>query len=586
MLGSGAVVVIAEGTDLLAAATNVLRFFRNESCGKCVPCRVGSTKAHDPAPTRSSRRRARRRRRGRIVELEETMRLTSICGLGQVALGPGDQRAGHAARRRRGAHTRSRGRHRISEVRRDRSREFFTVRSVVAGAGRVPAVAADPHRDGSPARPRARPRCRPRRWRAPHALPGFARSTVDGYAVRAADTYGAVRGPAGATSTSRATVRDGPPPTSRCARARRWRSRPAGAPRRRRRGRHGRVHPGADARHDRGAAAGRAGRGRGASRRGRRASAPSSRPPAGRCAPRTSACSPPPASPRWRSTRRPRVAIVSTGDEVVPPDTATLEPRPGARRHRLGAGRAGPRGRRRATAARDRARRRASALAPSRCEAAVCTSCDVVVVSQPGRRSAPATRPPPRRRRWARPASGATGWRSSRQADAARRLRRSAGDRAAGQPASALVVFRLVGLPVVRLRRRHHRPAAGADHGGAVSRGLPRPPAASTSCRCAITATASPTPLFGCSALLSLLTAPTATSWSPRPPPARRGTDGRRDAVQVGWPLPAAVLATSPFISDVPAAEALPPGRRPAPPPAVPSGSRRRACRLPRRSGG
>ena len=46
MLGSGALVVMAEGTDLLAAATNVLRFFRDESCGKCVPCRVGSSKAH------------------------------------------------------------------------------------------------------------------------------------------------------------------------------------------------------------------------------------------------------------------------------------------------------------------------------------------------------------------------------------------------------------------------------------------------------------------------------------------------------------------------------------------------------------
>src|SRR4029450_14011398 len=42
MLGSGAIVVMAEGTDLLAAAVNVLRFFRDESCGKCVPCRVGS----------------------------------------------------------------------------------------------------------------------------------------------------------------------------------------------------------------------------------------------------------------------------------------------------------------------------------------------------------------------------------------------------------------------------------------------------------------------------------------------------------------------------------------------------------------
>ena len=47
MLGSGAMVVVAEGTDLLAPATNVLRFFRNESCGKCVPCRVGSHKAHE-----------------------------------------------------------------------------------------------------------------------------------------------------------------------------------------------------------------------------------------------------------------------------------------------------------------------------------------------------------------------------------------------------------------------------------------------------------------------------------------------------------------------------------------------------------
>jgi NADH:ubiquinone oxidoreductase subunit F (NADH-binding) len=37
---------LAEGTDLLAAATNILNFFRNESCGKCVPCRVGSHKAH------------------------------------------------------------------------------------------------------------------------------------------------------------------------------------------------------------------------------------------------------------------------------------------------------------------------------------------------------------------------------------------------------------------------------------------------------------------------------------------------------------------------------------------------------------
>jgi formate dehydrogenase beta subunit len=97
MLGSGALVVLAEGTDLLAAATNVLRFFRDESCGKCVPCRVGSAKAHHilsdqlSAGGRPTGRDGRDGRDGndeRIAVLEETMRRTSICGLGQVALGP------------------------------------------------------------------------------------------------------------------------------------------------------------------------------------------------------------------------------------------------------------------------------------------------------------------------------------------------------------------------------------------------------------------------------------------------------------------------------------------------------------------
>jgi NADH:ubiquinone oxidoreductase subunit F (NADH-binding) len=85
MLGSGAAIFVAEGRDLLDLALCVTRFFRNESCGKCVPCRVGSEKAvaliektgcvseEDEALLRS---------------LHETMQQTSICGLGQVALGP------------------------------------------------------------------------------------------------------------------------------------------------------------------------------------------------------------------------------------------------------------------------------------------------------------------------------------------------------------------------------------------------------------------------------------------------------------------------------------------------------------------
>ena len=104
MLGSGAMVVIAEGTDLLAASTNVLRFFRNESCGKCVPCRVGSTKAHALLrETLDAGRPLDAERREDIFRLEETLRKTSICGLGQVALGPvvsvlGLDKGGAAAR--------------------------------------------------------------------------------------------------------------------------------------------------------------------------------------------------------------------------------------------------------------------------------------------------------------------------------------------------------------------------------------------------------------------------------------------------------------------------------------------------------
>jgi formate dehydrogenase beta subunit len=103
MLGSGAVIVMAEGTNLLAAGTNVLRFFRNESCGKCVPCRVGSHKAHEILSDLVEQGKGVDDVPDKITQLEETLRLTSICGLGQVALGPvlsvlGIDRGGAAAR--------------------------------------------------------------------------------------------------------------------------------------------------------------------------------------------------------------------------------------------------------------------------------------------------------------------------------------------------------------------------------------------------------------------------------------------------------------------------------------------------------
>ncbi|MFT5526810.1 MAG: NADH:ubiquinone oxidoreductase subunit F (NADH-binding)/NADH:ubiquinone oxidoreductase subunit E [Pirellulaceae bacterium] len=87
MLGTGAVVVIGERHDLFELATNIVKFFRNESCGKCVPCRVGSEKSVEllesvQAGTSSPAQLTV------LSELGDTLEQTSICGLGQVALNP------------------------------------------------------------------------------------------------------------------------------------------------------------------------------------------------------------------------------------------------------------------------------------------------------------------------------------------------------------------------------------------------------------------------------------------------------------------------------------------------------------------
>jgi NADH:ubiquinone oxidoreductase subunit F (NADH-binding)/NADH:ubiquinone oxidoreductase subunit E len=85
MLGSGAALFVAEGHDLLEVGRNVTRFFRNESCGKCVPCRVGTEKAVKLVETTGEVSEADR---ALLDEMGRTLQRTSICGLGQVALGP------------------------------------------------------------------------------------------------------------------------------------------------------------------------------------------------------------------------------------------------------------------------------------------------------------------------------------------------------------------------------------------------------------------------------------------------------------------------------------------------------------------
>jgi len=75
-LGSGVVMLFDERVDLAAILRRIARFFRDESCGQCVPCRVGTVRQEEALE------------RGDPILLDEigrVMRDASICGLGQTA---------------------------------------------------------------------------------------------------------------------------------------------------------------------------------------------------------------------------------------------------------------------------------------------------------------------------------------------------------------------------------------------------------------------------------------------------------------------------------------------------------------------
>src|ERR1039458_4348985 len=80
-VGSHAVVILSDKDDMKAVALNLMKFFEDESCGQCTPCRVGTENAGpltaqdpwDPAL---------------LTELSDAMRDASICGLGQAAPNP------------------------------------------------------------------------------------------------------------------------------------------------------------------------------------------------------------------------------------------------------------------------------------------------------------------------------------------------------------------------------------------------------------------------------------------------------------------------------------------------------------------
>ena len=80
-IGSAAIVVLSDRDSARAAARNLMKFFAEESCGQCTPCRVGTAKA---LPLMAERRWDR----PLLEELSQVMVDASICGLGQAAPNP------------------------------------------------------------------------------------------------------------------------------------------------------------------------------------------------------------------------------------------------------------------------------------------------------------------------------------------------------------------------------------------------------------------------------------------------------------------------------------------------------------------
>src|SRR4029450_13775458 len=87
-------VVYADDAALVQQALACMLFFQSESCGKCVPCRVGSTKLAEIGADLAARRltsdhiAALKADTGPVQELAFTMVNTAICGLGTVAPNP------------------------------------------------------------------------------------------------------------------------------------------------------------------------------------------------------------------------------------------------------------------------------------------------------------------------------------------------------------------------------------------------------------------------------------------------------------------------------------------------------------------
>jgi NADH-quinone oxidoreductase subunit F len=89
-LGSGAVMVLDDTADLPSILLRIAAFFRHESCGQCVPCRVGTKRQEEilqrllaPRPLTTSPPSGEEIKL--LAAIAQAMRDASICGLGQTA---------------------------------------------------------------------------------------------------------------------------------------------------------------------------------------------------------------------------------------------------------------------------------------------------------------------------------------------------------------------------------------------------------------------------------------------------------------------------------------------------------------------
>jgi NADH:ubiquinone oxidoreductase subunit F (NADH-binding) len=88
VLGSGAIIVMAEDKSILDMLHSILRFFEHESCGKCVPCRVGTRQLRILLEKIATNGHAKSANIDALLQQSEIMAKTSLCPLGQSPVLP------------------------------------------------------------------------------------------------------------------------------------------------------------------------------------------------------------------------------------------------------------------------------------------------------------------------------------------------------------------------------------------------------------------------------------------------------------------------------------------------------------------